>query len=309
MCSIVPFKFSYIRSVIGQLFYLIKESFRGYRQHSTVMLPSLLTIFLCSLLLSSSFSVLNLVFRALSCERELYSVEAFLPGNIEEDSLQAVKDYLVHMRSIESVDFVSADSAREDFRRRFSGEMLSLVDDNPIPAFFRLKLVETSMDPANLAVVVNELSRTGFFDEIQAPLEWATRIAEWKFRMIFWPVFVSVLLLATLSLIICNAVRLSLMSRKLLVENMKYAGGSPFFIEFPFVLEGVVQGFVGSLLSVILLFAVVRSLSDAIPAIENFTDGVGYVLAGVVVLVSVVSAYFSFRTVQGFLLSHRSERE
>ena len=295
--------------MFGQLRYLISESFRGWKQHRTVILPSLLTIFLCSLLLASLLTVLGAVFRVLSAEGTLYTVEAFLPENVGADSVAVIKSRMEHFRGIETVEFVSADSALADFRRHFPGEMLDLVDDNPIPPFFRMTLVKESRNPADLEEIVSAISREGFFDEVQAPVDWATRVSEWKFRMVFWPVCLSLLLLVTLSLIICNSVRLSLLSRRLLVENMKYAGGSPFFIEFPFVLEGMMQGLVGSGLAVVLLLAVVKSVAQAIPLVAANIGGLGNLLCLVVLMVTLVSAYFSYRTVQDFLLAKRNERD
>lgn len=279
------------------------------RQHRTVILPSLVTIFLCSLLLSASCVFFGGVTKALSAEKNLYTVEAFLPDGVSDDSIAVVRNRLEHFKHIEEVSFVSADSALADFRNHFSGEMLDLVEGNPIPPFFRVTLDKESQNPADLAEVRNALANEGLFDEVQAPLEWVEKIAAWKFRLIFWPVCVSVLLLITLSLIICNSVRLSLMSRKLLVENMKYAGGSHFFIEFPFVLQGVIQGFVGSSLSVVLLLAIVRAVAEALPIVAANLGGLGMILASVVLLVTGLSGYFSFRTVRGFLTIKRSEQE
>ena len=295
--------------MFGQIGYLISESFRGWKQHRTVILPSLLTIFLCSLLLASSLTILGGVLRVLSVEGSLYTVEAFLPETLHADSVSTIRQRLEHFRGVESVEFVSADSALADFRRHFSSEMLDLVDENPIPPFFRLTLVPQSRNPADLTEFIAALSREGFFDEVQAPVDWATRVSEWKFRMVFWPVCLSLLLLVTLSLIICNSVRLSLMSRRLLVENMKYAGGSPFFIEFPFVLEGMMQGFLGSGLAVTLLLVIIESIARAIPVVSANIGGLWILLGLVVVLVTLISAYFSYRTVQEFLLAKRSERD
>lgn len=279
------------------------------RQHRTVILPSLVTIFLCSLLLSASFVVFGGVTKALSAEKNLYTVEAFLPDGVSDDSIAVIRNRLEHFKRIDEVSFVSADSALADFRNHFSGEMLDLVEGNPIPAFFRVTLDKENQNPADLADVRNALANEGFFDEVQAPIEWVEKIAAWKFRMIFWPICVSVLLLITLSLIICNSVRLSLMSRKLLVENMKYAGGSHFFIEFPFVLQGVIQGFVGSSLAVILLLAIIRAVAEALPIVAANLGGLGMILASVIVLVTGLSGYFSFRTVRGFLTIKRNEQE
>jgi len=279
------------------------------RQHRTVILPSFATIFLCSLLLAASFTAFGAVMRVLSMERNLYAVEAFLPESVDEDSLQVIQNRLEHTKFIDSVTFVSADSALADFRRHFSGEMLDLVEGNPIPPFFRVTLGEENKNPATLIEVKNNLARTEIFEEVQAPVEWVEKIAAWKFRMIFWPICVSVLLLFTLSLIICNSVRLSLLSRRLLVENMKYAGGSHFFIEFPFVLQGAFQGLVGSGLAVILLAVVLNSVADAFPIVAANMTGLGTGLFLVVVLVTALSGYFSFRTVREFLSIKRNEQE
>lgn len=295
--------------MFGQLGYLITESFRGWKQQRTVILPSLITIFLCSLLLSASLVVLGGVFGILSYEKNLYTVEAFLPEDIHKDSVEVIKKRLSYMKHVQSVEFVSADSALADFQRHFNGDMLSLVDGNPLPPFFRLKMDENSEDPAELVNLRNALMREGIFEEVQAPIEWADKIYSWKFKMIFWPICLSVLLLVTLALIICNSVRLSLLNRKLLVENMKYAGGSYGFIEFPFVLEGFMQGLVGSGLAVTLLAVLVHSVSEAFPIVGECLLGFGLILFLTVVSVSLLSAYFSFRTVRIFLLTKRNEQD
>ena len=279
------------------------------RQHRTVILPSFATIFLCSLLLAASFTAFGAVMRVLSMEKNLYAIEAFLPESVSEDSLKVIQNRLEHTKFVDSVTFVSADSALADFRRHFSGEMLDLVEGNPIPPFFRVTLDDENKNPSTLVEVKNALAREEIFEEIQAPVEWVEKIAAWKFRMIFWPICISVLLLFTLSLIICNSVRLSLLSRRLLVENMKYAGGSHFFIEFPFVLQGAFQGLVGSGIAVILLAIVLNSVADAFPIVAANLAGLGTGLFLVVVLVTALSGYFSFRTVREFLSIKRNEQE
>ena len=309
MSAINGSKFNYIPPVLGQLGYLISESFRGLKQHRTVVLPSLVTIFLCSLLLSGSLTAFGGVVKLLSAEKALYTVEAFLPGEVPPDSVKTITENLLHTKRVDSVEFVSADSALADFRRHFSGEMLDLVEGNPIPPFFKVRLKEEFRNPVDLIETRQEILRKGIFEEVQAPVDWVERIASWKFKMVFWPLCLSVLLLATLSLIICNSVRLSLFSRQLLVENMKYTGGSPFFIEFPFVLEGLILGFVGSGFAVALMAIFINAVGEAIPAVSANRGGLGLLLAGVVLLVTVLSAYFSYRTVRHFLTIKRSEQE
>ncbi len=279
------------------------------RLHRSVILPSLVTIFLCSLLLASSLAILGGAMKLLKVEKKLYTVETFLPESVPMDSIAAIKSRLEHYKFVDSVSFISADSALADFRNHFSGEMLDLVEGNPLPPYFRLTMEEQSQNPVDLVNLKNALAQEDFVEEVQAPVEWVEKIAAWKFKMIFWPICISVLLLVTLSLIICNSVRLSLLSRKLLVENMKYAGGSYFFIEFPFVLQGVIQGLVGSGFAVALLSMVVYSIAETLPIVAIYAEGLGLVLGAVVLLVSVLSGYFSYSTVRKFLNVKRNEQE
>lgn len=274
-----------------------------------MILPSLLTIFLCSLLLAASFTALGVSFKLISVEKSLYVVEAFLNENVPEDSIQVIKTRLEHTRHVESVSFVSADSALADFRNHFSADMLDLVEGNPIPAFFRVSLSKEARNPLDLSEVRHAIAEESYFEEVQAPIKWASRIASWKFKMVFWPICVSILLLITLSLIICNSVRLSLMSRKLLVENMKYAGGSYLFIEFPFVLEGAAQGFVGSSAAILLLGLMIKSVVKMFPIVATGVEYFLIIALFTVFLETTLAGYFSFRTVRSFLFEKKGEQE
>ena len=295
--------------MFGQLGYLISESFRGWKQHRTVILPSLLTIFLCSLLLASSFTALGVSFKLISAEKSLYVIEAFLNENVPSDSIAAIQTRLEHTRHVESVSFVSADSALADFRNHFSADMLDLVEGNPIPAFFRVSLSKEARNPLDLSEVRHAIAEESYFEEVQAPIKWASRIASWKFKMVFWPICVSILLLITLSLIICNSVRLSLMARKLLVENMKYAGGSYLFIEFPFVLEGAAQGFVGSSAAILLLGLMIKSVVKMFPIVATGVEYFLIIALFTVFLETILAGYFSFRTVRSFLFEKKGEQD
>ena len=295
------YKNSYIPPVFGQLGYLIAESFRSFRQHRTVILPSLVTLFLCSLLLSACLVALLGTFRLLSVEKSLYTVEVFLKAPVKGDSLESLRSHFLKFKQIDSVIYVSPEMAMENFRVNFSGDMLSLVDGNPLPASFRLSFRDDYRTPAELHGLLDALQRENAYDEVQAPTGFVDKVSAWKFSLVFWPVAVSLLLLVTLALIIGNAVKLSLFSRKLLVENMKYAGGSPFFIECPFVLEGAMQGFFGSIGASLLLAFLLREIRAGIPVTASYLEGAGWILTGVIIGVTAISAYFSFRSVRGFL--------
>lgn len=290
--------------MFGQIGYLILESFRGWKQHRTVIAPALMTVFLCSLLLSGSLAVLLSMVRVAKLEKSLYTIEVFLKAPLAPDSLNQVQLKLQSIKQIDRVEYVSPEMAMEDFKERFSGEMLSLVSENPLPPSFRLTFLPRYQTPQSLHEVYDALNREDDFDAVQSPVSWIERLNTWKLGLFFWPSCVSILMLFTVAMIIRNSVKLSLFSRKMLVENMKYAGGSSFFIEFPFVLEGVMLGFIGSFTASLSALFLFRSLEGAAPVVVPFLAGLGYILLIQVILVTLFSAFSSFRSVRGFLLHY-----
>ena len=76
---------------------------------------------------------------------------------------------------------------------------------------------------------------------------------------------VAIVLLVTAStLLIANTIRLSIFARRREIEVMKLVGATNWFVRGPFMLEGLLQGFVGSLFAVVLL---VVGKSVALPSI------------------------------------------
>jgi cell division transport system permease protein len=62
-----------------------------------------------------------------------------------------------------------------------------------------------------------------------------------------------IILLAASTLLIANTIRLSIFSRRREIEVMKLVGATNWFVRGPFMLEGLICGFVGSLFAVLLL--------------------------------------------------------
>lgn len=293
--------------MLNQIRYLIFEAFRGFKEHRTVVFPSLVTIFLCAVLLGLSGAFLLAAYRLSNVEDRLYRIEAFLKNPVSEDSVRALQNELFRFKQFDSVSYRSPEIAMEDFRARFSADMLSLVNGNPLPASFVLTISPRYREPSLLHELVLAVEKNAAFDAVEAPLEFVDRIAEWKFSLIFWPIATAVLVLVTLFLIVGNAVRLSLFSRKLLIENLKYAGGSNLFIEFPFLLEGILQGLCASGLAAVLLAFVESSLVREIPSLGYYLAGYRSFLLLVVFAVTLISVYSSYRSVRGFLNGKDSE--
>jgi cell division transport system permease protein len=98
-----------------------------------------------------------------------------------------------------------------------------------------------------------------------------------------------------------NAMRLTLISRKELVNNIKYSGGTPFFIQFPFVLEGLLQGLSGAGLAAILFEMLKKTILEYFPIFSEFTQNSWAASLFVLLFVAASEATVSYLTVRKFL--------
>ena len=92
------------------------------------------------------------------------------------------------------------------------------------------------------------------------------------------------ILLVASALLIANTIRLSIFARRREVEVMKLVGASNWFVRGPFVLEGIITGFVGALLAVILLFVGKETLLTSIWFKDEGVHALPFVLNALILL-------------------------
>jgi cell division transport system permease protein len=85
-----------------------------------------------------------------------------------------------------------------------------------------------------------------------------------------------ILLISISILIIYNAIRLSIYSKRQEIEIMRLVGASNAFIRLPYLFEGVFYGTIASVISMIMLFLTVRSISPYALAVAPTTDVVSF---------------------------------
>jgi cell division transport system permease protein len=120
-------------------------------------------------------------------------------------------------------------------------------------------------------------------------------------------VITALLVLASLMLI-GNTIRLSIYTRRREVEVMRLVGATRWFIRWPFMIEGVVVGFAGGLIAILILWlgkiTIVDPLSNSIGVLaaqNNSTLGFPALIAILFAASIVVSTLGSGVTLRRFL--------
>jgi cell division transport system permease protein len=231
----------------------------------------------------------------------LYRIEAFFlnaPTPAEADSISKT---VASFESVASLIYISEEQALEEFRNSFPEDMLYLVEGNPLPASLRIQIRTSSQNIETIQKISENLRTMPEISTVQTPMEWIKRWESFKWHFFAIPIAVSALMLGILWLIMWNAMRLTLISRKELVNNIKYSGGTPFFIQFPFVMEGLLQGLIGAGLAIILFGFIEKTVLLYFPIFSEFTQKSPYAILFVLLFVAISEATVSYFTVRKFL--------
>ncbi|MDR2577489.1 MAG: ABC transporter permease [Chitinispirillales bacterium] len=247
-----------------KILYFIIEAFRGLYQAKLMTFVSIMTITATLFLIYGVFTVLMNVDEVLRQTGEQADVVVYLTESASADeAVQAeLIDAIGKMPEIREAVFLSKDSAWNRVEALYGSEMLEAVDENPFAASFDITLYEGSRTAETIAELQDRLSALAGVDVIRYSKEWFDYIKRLRDRFYIISVVAGLVILLALHSIISNTIKLTIYARRDLVRNMHYVGATDLFIRMPFLLEGMLQGFIGGVLCVCAMVAVRFLLSN-----------------------------------------------
>ncbi len=232
--------------------YFVREAIHSIRRNRLMSVASVSTVAL-SLLILGMFTVM--IFNMNNLANILESqvqVTAYLSDKAGQEEQNALAARIKTLPGVAKVDFIGKGEALKRFTERLGErrELLdSLGDTNPLPNSYEIHVdtPEHVKPVADAVAKMDNIEDTRFGQETIAQLFSLTRILRVGG-------FVLIVFLAFAALfIISNTIRITVFSRRKEVNIMKYVGATDWFIRWPFLLEGMALGLLGSLIAVLLL--------------------------------------------------------
>lgn len=207
------------------------------------------------------FLLLIMHFNALVAEwKEQFQVSVFLDDKITPTQLEILGKRIQNETAIKAITFTTKEEALANFRRELRGQesLLEGLGDNPLPASFQLKIREGYQSPDALRRLSAFLSRLEGVEDVQYGQDWIERISNAARIMKLLGMMIGSVLTLGSAMIVSNTIRLAVYARAAEVEIMRLVGATKAYIRAPFVVEGMLQGGLGALLALGLLFAAYR---------------------------------------------------
>ncbi len=288
--------------------FFLREAMRSISRNAVPSFAALASVLVTLLVLGVFIPIVQATTGAANEVRGRVLVNVYLQPKSEQAAIDRVQALLKRTDGVKRVEFVSAERAYTEERRK-NPEAYELLGSNPLPDTFRV----TPDDPDKALNLVSTLSpqtpgggRTTVdpaIDVVKSSKDDTEKILVATQVVKLTTGLLAVLLVIASVLLISNTVRLSVFSRRREVQVMKLVGATDGFIRWPFVIEGIVLGALGALLAVLLLAVMKVALVD--PLVDDFallaapdTISFGFlvtVLVATGVLVSALGSAISLR--------------
>lgn len=179
-------------------------------------------------------------------------IEVFLKDELSSENLDAIEAEVLDYPGVLSIMFRSKEQALEIMKEEWADEayLLEGLEENPLPDSYIIKVndIELAENLVNAVKTLDGVEEVKYYkDVIDKLLVFAGYIRVGGIVIIGILVFVSVF-------IISNTIKITVSSRRREINIMKYVGATNDYIRGPFIIEGVLFGLLGAVLSIAVVY-------------------------------------------------------
>jgi cell division transport system permease protein len=229
-------------------------------------------IITASLFILGGFLLLVTNLKAAAEEWNQVAVIVYLQDEAPPERVEALRERLAGEEITREIRYISREEAAEIFSERFShlAEAAAEVGGSPFPASIEILARGDRDERASLtATLIESLRSNPLVEEVRDNEAEAGKVLA-LIRVVSLGGWVIGGILAMASLFtIFNVIRLTVYQRRDEISIMRLVGATGAFIRGPFLLEGTLQGAIGAVMAVILLFLAYGRLEAYAVASEN----------------------------------------
>jgi len=259
-----------------KLDYAIRETGANLSRNVTITIASVLTVAVSLALVGASLMLGAAVRNATARWQGGIEFVVFLNPDATQQQIDSVGRDLQDSPEVEKTTFVDQKAAYDEFKQLFadSPEMVDAVSPEILPPSYRVVPLNKDLE------VVQSLGKQfegkpGVRDVVFAS-DTIRAIQDFTGSITKIIIVVAVILLGAALLLVLNTIRMAMFARRREIEVMKLVGATNSFIRGPFVLEGLVQGIVGALVAIGVLWAFKPVFEGWLPKAQDFPLVAGF---------------------------------
>ena len=245
---------------INTINYFIVDALKSIKRNITVSFAAMLTV-LVTFFVLGTFTLVGLNFnKTIEDVADKIEIKVYLQDDIKLVNQREVEIKLSEQDGVKAVTYESKDEAFTKLKKDLEGNSGMLegysLENNPLASSYIVTLEDASY-ASNVTKAVEDMTGVESVTNQQELIEKISRVVDFVqiLGVILFFVFIGVSIF-----LIMNTIKLAVYSRRREVGIMKFVGATDWFIRWPFVIEGIIIGAIGSLLATAVLYFIYRGL-------------------------------------------------
>ena len=280
--------------------FYFREALLSFRRSTLMSMATILSI--------TTILIIVGVFLLISINSSLFlknlesqlEIVVYLEDNISKAELNNLKSNVTSIDGIKEVKFVSKEEAYQRLSKDLGEQkdILSAIEVNPLPASFEIQV----KDPKAIEKIANQIDEFKKVEEVEYGRETAEKLLNFTYIFRRAGMLLLALLIFASILIISNIIKITVYARRNEIEIMSLAGATSWFIKWPFIIEGFLQGFISAIFSIIILynfyFFAINKVHQTIPFLPLVVGNIDLLPVGITIvllgsLVGILGSMFS----------------
>lgn len=235
--------------------------------------------------------------------RENIGFSLYLNEEVSEQNLSRIRSLLEKKEYTARLEYTDKESAAEIMKEDLGEDFVDFLGYNPLTASFDLFLKAEFAERASILLIEKELKQIAEFKEVIYQKDLLAEVNANIRKISIILIAFSILLLVIVVALINNTIRLAIYSKRFLIKTMQLVGATGGFIRRPFVARSIWNGFISGFIALLLLSAVLYSLSNNLPEFFELQNFNAYIIlfSAVIVLGILISWISTFLAVRKFL--------
>ena len=239
----------------------IKQAFKQVFRNRAMTFASLFSITAMLLILGLFFILLvNVNTVAESAKSQFDTIQTYFLDETEFTKSQDMLKRLSRMDEVEKAVYLSKEEAMEEYKVKWGDKayLLDGLSENPLPNSIRVEVkdIENADRVVEVAKTFEGVEDIKYYQTVVDKLIQITNFIEiGAFVVILFLIIISVVVVA-------NTIKLTVLARDREISIMKYVGATNWFIRGPFLVEGMLIGFISAAISVGLIALIYKKILE-----------------------------------------------
>ncbi len=241
--------------------------------------------------------------------RENITLYVALSAGASDEQTAGVGVRLRDMPQVREVKYVSKEEAAASFKEEIGSDFENFLSFNPLPDTYEIKLHAQFSDKESLGELEVTIAGWDEVGEVFYQRSVAEQIGSNLSRFNLILLFFGGALLVIALILLNNTIRLTIYSKRYLINTMKLVGATKWFIKKPFLGRSIVQGLLAWFIAAVMLVILVAGIGRGLPEITWLSEHnpVLIILTAMLLLSLLISVLFTNFAVNKFVKMSSSE--